>query len=287
MEQLGTPSFLKAAINVAISADYRLGAQLRGKGGGQSSAQREQETENSLFPPRLQSPHTALCPDPCRPTSQRNHTQQKQHSPFSSLSRSEAPKDRRCSNLVWLPLSSAPESPGISVSQTTSGRDPGQGPISFQPPSSPRSPFPFHQRRLLTSQRPHLPRSPFDRKLGQNLLVGRRLVVLGSAPAFEEVADEEGVEDAISLVVPGPLLSGVLGESGAGTGCKEKREQCGESFRGPAREETERSRAPTLPSEVWAWDREAGGRAPNKLSRGAPRGGGDVRASSGIPARGT
>lgn len=67
------------------------------------------------------------------------------------------------------------------------------------------------------------------------------MVVLGSAPAFEEVADEEGVEDAISLVVPGPLLSGVLRESGAGTGCKEKREQCGESFRGPAREATERS----------------------------------------------
>lgn len=40
--------------------------------------------------------------------------------------------------------------------------------------------------------------------------MGRRLVVLGSAPAFEEVADEEGVEDAISSVVPGPLLSGVL-----------------------------------------------------------------------------
>lgn len=36
------------------------------------------------------------------------------------------------------------------------------------------------------------------------------MVVLGSAPAFEEVADEEGVEDAISSVVPGPLLSGVL-----------------------------------------------------------------------------
>jgi len=49
-------------------------------------------------------------------------------------------------------------------------------------------------------------------------VVGRRLVVLGSAPAFEEVADEEGVEDAISLVVPGPLLSEVLGQSGAGTG---------------------------------------------------------------------
>lgn len=33
--------------------------------------------------------------------------------------------------------------------------------------------------------------------------MGRRLAVLGSAPAFEEVADEEGVEDAISLVVLG------------------------------------------------------------------------------------
>lgn len=59
------------------------------------------------------------------------------------------------------------------------------------------------------------------------------MAVLGSAPAFEEVADEEGVEDAISSVVPGPLLSGVLGQSGAGTRCKEKREQCGEGFRGP------------------------------------------------------
>lgn len=37
------------------------------------------------------------------------------------------------------------------------------------------------------------------------------MVVLGSAPAFEGVADEEGVEDAISAVVPTPLLSGVLG----------------------------------------------------------------------------
>lgn len=63
--------------------------------------------------------------------------------------------------------------------------------------------------------------------------MGRRLVVLGSGPAFEEVADEEGVEDAISSVVPGPLLSGVLGRSGAGAGCKEKRKLCGEGFRGP------------------------------------------------------
>lgn len=115
--------------------------------------------------------------------------------------------------------------------------------------------------------------------------MGRRLVVLGSAPAFEEVADEEGVEDAISLVVPGPLLSGVLGQSSAGTGCKEKLEQCGEGFRSPAREATERPGARTLPPEVWAWDREAGGRAPNGLSRGARRGGGDVRASSGTPAQ--
>lgn len=65
--------------------------------------------------------------------------------------------------------------------------------------------------------------------------MGRRLVVLGSAPAFEEVADEEGVEDAICSVVPGPLLSGVLGRPGLGTGCKEKRELHGEGFRGPAR----------------------------------------------------
>lgn len=61
--------------------------------------------------------------------------------------------------------------------------------------------------------------------------MGRRLVVLGSAPAFAEVADEEGVEDAISSVVPGPLLSGVLGRSGAGTGCKDTRSLCGEGFR--------------------------------------------------------
>lgn len=53
--------------------------------------------------------------------------------------------------------------------------------------------------------------------------MGRRLAVLGSAPAFEEDADEEGVEDAISSVVPGPLLSGVLGGSGVGIGCKDKR----------------------------------------------------------------
>lgn len=38
--------------------------------------------------------------------------------------------------------------------------------------------------------------------------MGRRLAVLGSAPAFEEVADEEGVEDAIASVLPGPLLPG-------------------------------------------------------------------------------
>lgn len=38
--------------------------------------------------------------------------------------------------------------------------------------------------------------------------MGRRLVVLGSAPAFEEVADEEGVEDAISSVVPGLCCQG-------------------------------------------------------------------------------
>lgn len=38
--------------------------------------------------------------------------------------------------------------------------------------------------------------------------MGRRLVVLGSAPALEEVADEEGVEDAIASVVPGPPLPG-------------------------------------------------------------------------------
>lgn len=59
-------------------------------------------------------------------------------------------------------------------------------------------------------------------------------MVLGSAPAFEEVADEDGVEDAISSVVPGPLLSGVLDWCGAETGCKEKQELCGEDFRGPA-----------------------------------------------------
>ena len=75
------------------------------------------------------------------------------------------------------------------------------------------------------------------------------MVVLGSAPAFEEVADEEGVEDAISSVVLGPLLSGVLGQSLAGTGCKEKREQCGEGFRGPAREATEQLGARTLPQK--------------------------------------
>lgn len=79
--------------------------------------------------------------------------------------------------------------------------------------------------------------------------MGRRLVVLGSAPAFEEVADEEGVEDAISSVVLGPLLSGVLGQSRAGTGCKEKRERCGEGFRGPAREATEQLGARTLPQK--------------------------------------
>lgn len=64
--------------------------------------------------------------------------------------------------------------------------------------------------------------------------MGRRLVVLGSAPAFEEVADEEGVEEAITSVVRGSLLFGVFGGSGAGTGCKEKRELCGEGFRSPA-----------------------------------------------------
>lgn len=53
--------------------------------------------------------------------------------------------------------------------------------------------------------------------------MGRRLVVLGSAAAFEEDADEEGVEDAMSSVVQGPLQSGVLGPSGEGTGCKDKR----------------------------------------------------------------
>lgn len=53
--------------------------------------------------------------------------------------------------------------------------------------------------------------------------MGRRLVVLGSAPAFEEDADEEGVEDAMSSVVQGSLQSGVLGLSGEGTGCKDKR----------------------------------------------------------------
>ena len=50
------------------------------------------------------------------------------------------------------------------------------------------------------------------------------MVVLGSAPAFEEVADEEGVEDAISSVVPRPLLSRVLGRSGTRKGCTEIRE---------------------------------------------------------------
>lgn len=78
--------------------------------------------------------------------------------------------------------------------------------------------------------------------------MGRRLVVLGSAPAFEEVADEEGVEDAISSVVPRPLLSGVLGRSGTRKGCKEIRELYGEGFRGPgAREAIERAGARTLP----------------------------------------
>lgn len=64
--------------------------------------------------------------------------------------------------------------------------------------------------------------------------MGRRLVVLGSAPAFEEVEDEEGVEDAISSVVPGPLRSGVLGVLGARPGCKKKRNLCGEGFWSPA-----------------------------------------------------
>lgn len=44
--------------------------------------------------------------------------------------------------------------------------------------------------------------------------MGRRLAVLGSAPALEEAAEEEGVEDAISSVVPGPIQlqsRGVLG----------------------------------------------------------------------------
>lgn len=78
--------------------------------------------------------------------------------------------------------------------------------------------------------------------------MGRRLVVLGSTPAFEEVADEEGVEDAISSVVPRPLLSGVLGRSGTRKGCKEIRELCGEGFRGPGALEAIEGRGPrTLP----------------------------------------
>lgn len=145
----------------------------------------------------------------------------------------------------------------------TSGRILGHGPFVSRPPSSPLSLFPFQQCSLPKPQRPHLPCNPFDRKLEQDLLVGRRLVVLGSAPALEEVADEEGVEDAISLVVPGPLLSGVFGCSGgAGIGCEEKRGLCGDGFRGPARVAAEQRGAQGLRSK--SRRRGAGGRRGRK-----------------------
>lgn len=116
------------------------------------------------------------------------------------------------------------------------------------------------------------------------------MVVLGSAPAFEEVADEEGVEDAISSVVPTPLLSGVLGQSGTRKGCKEKRELYGEGFRGPgAREAIERPGARTLrlKSGLGRGEKKGRWRAGLGCARLGTRGGGDVHASSGIRALAT
>lgn len=165
-----------------------------------------------LFPLGLPAPRTTSYPDPGRLTEPGNPrpTQQKQQSRLLPLPRNYAP-NRGLGPPP--PMAATLGRPGV-LQHPQSWNDLWPGPGSQSPLSfiihSPRFPlFSFARAAFPTSLRPlRPPSSPlarFIRKLGQDLLVGRRLAVLGSAPALEEAAEEEGVEDAISSVVPGPV----------------------------------------------------------------------------------
>lgn len=152
----------------------------------------------------------------------------------------------------------------------TSKREPGlRAPLVRQPRWPRRSPSASPQRSA-----PHPRRSPFNRKLGQDLLVGRRLAVLGSAPAFEEAADE-GAEDAISPAVLGSLqFKGPL-RVGRGHGLQTEGRAVPGGLLGAATRGTE------------VWETEGRPRAASRLGPGARSvgGGGEALASPGSRAQ--